>query len=200
MKQTALLLSAILFALGITAITRAQGGPASKILICDFAYIVENCDEAVDIQEKFQKERQDAETRLKAEQQKLQLRIKEIQEKTKLSDRDDKVYEALKKAIEDEGALKAAVAYRNVTDQDFIQRQMQELLRGAKSFANDTMIAQGADMVLATKVGKIQLENQQDWQDEMLRRRVVCHKKGVNITDIVMKMMNAEYAKRKGGG
>lgn len=198
MKQTALLLSAILFALGITAITRAQGdaAPASKILICDFAYIVENCDEARDIQEKFQKARSDAETKLKTEQQKLQLRIKEIQEKTKLSDRDDKVYEALKKAIEDEGALKAAVAYRNVTDQDFIQRQMQELLRGAKQFANDTMVARGADMVLATKVGKIQLENQSDWQDEMLRRRVVCYKEGVNITDIVMKMMNDEYAKR----
>ena len=105
MKQTALLLSAILFALGVSAITRAQDDaaapvPATKFLICDFAYIVENCDEAIDIQEKFQKERQAAETKLKAEQQRLQLKIKEIQEKKKLSERDDKVYEALKKAID----------------------------------------------------------------------------------------------------
>ena len=127
----------------------------------------------------------------------LLLSAKNIQKKTKLSERDEKTYAALKKAIEDKGKLDAELAFRNVRDQDYLQRRMQELLRGAKQYAKEIMIARKAHMVLATKVGAIQLEEQKDMQDELLRRRVVAHVKGVNITDDVMKKMNEEYAKRK---
>ena len=80
---------------------------------------------------------------------------------------------------------------------DWLQRRMQELLRGAKTYAEELMIARKAHMVIATKVGPIKLENQADMQDELLRRRVICHVKGANITPDVMKMMNDEYAARK---
>jgi Skp family chaperone for outer membrane proteins len=204
MKHTALLLSTLFLALGVAAITRAQDDAAAAptvgaypVLACDFAYIVERCDEAIDFEEEFRRNRTAAEEKLKGEQSALQIRIKEIQEKTKLSERDEKTYEALKAAITDKGRLEAEIAYRNVTDQDHLQRRMQELLRGAKNLANDVMIARKAHVVLATKVGRIQLQNQKDWQDELLRRRVACHVDGVNITDAVMKMMNEEYARRK---
>lgn len=203
MKHTALLLSALLLALGLTAISRAQEAAAAPavgahaVLICDFAAIVEQCTEARDFEEAFRRDRTAAEDKLKGEQQSLQIRIKEIQEKTKLSERDEKTYEALKKAITDKGRLEAEIAFRNVRDQDHLQRRMQELLRGAKTLADSIMIERGADMVLATKVGRIQLQNQKDWQDELLRRRVACHVAGVNITDAVMKKMNDEYARRK---
>jgi hypothetical protein len=212
MKHTALLLSALFLALGLTAISRAQDGAttkpvpaaaaipaagAHKILICDFAQIIDKCTERKDIEEAFLRDRTAAEKNLLAQQEALQIRIKEIQKTTNLSDRDDKVYEALKTAITDKGALDADIAFRNLRDQDFLQRNMQELLRGARTFAKDIMISRKADLVLATKVGKIKLENKQDWQDEMGRRRVVCHTDEVDITRAVMEMMNEEYVRRK---
>ena len=207
MKHKALAFTAALAAIALTASVRAQGGkPAAKpaaakgafpILICDFAHVIENCEEAKDIEEAFRKERKTTEDRLKAEAQKLQVKIQEIQKKTKLSERDQNTYDALKKAIEDKGKLDAEMAYRNVTDQDFLQRRMQELLRGARTHAENLMIARGAHLVIATKVGAVKLENQQDMQDELLRRRVICHVKEVNLTLDVMKLMNDDYAKRK---
>ncbi len=204
MKHTALLISALFLALGLTAISRAQDGVkaepaigAHTVLICDFAQIIDKCTERMDIEEAFLRDRTAAEKKLLVKQEALQVRIKEIQKTTNLSDRDQTVYDALKKAITDKGALDAEIAYRNLRDQDFLQRNMQELLRGARTFAKDLMIARKADVVLATKVGKIQLENKQDWQDEMGRRRVVCHIDDVDITKAVMEMMNEEYARRK---
>ena len=208
MKHTALLLSALFLALGLTAISRAQDGAASgpaaapavgahPVLICDFAWVIDKCTERQDIEEAFLSDRTAAEKKLLAKQEALQVRIKDIQKTTNLSDRDDKVYDALKRAITDKGVLDAEIAYRNLRDQDFLQRNMQELLRGARTYSEDIRIARKADLVLATKVGKIQLENKQDWQDEMARRRVVSHADEVDITKAVMQMMNEEYARRK---
>ena len=201
MKQTALVISALLAATLIAASVRAAGEEpepgAFPILICDFAKVIESCEEAKDIEEAFKKERQKKELMLKAEAEKLQATIQEIQEKKKLSERDEKTYAALKKAIEDKGKLDAEMAFLNIRGQDYLQRRMQELLRGAKGFAQEIMLVRKAHMVIATKIGPVQLENQQDMQDELLRRRVVAHVDGVNITDEVMKMMNDEYAKRK---
>ncbi|MHC4409612.1 MAG: OmpH/Skp family outer membrane protein [Planctomycetota bacterium] len=201
MKHTAFAISALLIAVALAASVRAQDAQpepgAFPILICDFAKVIESCEEAKDIEEAFKKERDAAEKDLKTRAEKLQATIQDIQKKTKLSERDENTYAALKKAIEDKGKLDAELAFRNVRDQDYLQRRMQELLRGAKSYAKDTMIARKAHMVLATKVGQIQLDDQKQTQDELLRRRVVAHVKGVNITESVMKKMNDEYAKRK---
>jgi len=204
MKHTALLLSALFLALGLTAISRAQDGMkaepavgAHKVLICDFAQIVDQCTENKDTEEVFLRDRTAADKKLKVEQDAIQVRIRDLQKTTDISDRDNKFYDALKKAITDKGALDAEIGYRNLRDQDFLVRNTQELLRGARTFANDLMIARNADIVLATKVGRIQMENKQEWQDEMARRRVVCHVDDVDITQAVMKMMNDEYARRK---
>lgn len=201
MKHTAFAISALLIAVALAASVRAQDAQpepgAFPILICDFAKVIESCEEAKDIEEAFKKERDAAEKDLKTRAEKLQATIQDIQKKTKLSERDEKTYAALKQAIEDKGKLDAELAFRNVRDQDYLQRRMQELLRGAKTFAKDIMNTRKAHMVLATKVGQIQLDDQKQTQDELLRRRVVAHVKGVNITDSVMKMMNADYAKRK---
>ncbi|MHC4938358.1 MAG: OmpH/Skp family outer membrane protein [Planctomycetota bacterium] len=195
MKHTALVLTVLL---AVPAALAQDPKPGEfPILICDFAHVIEQCEEAKDIEEAFKKEREAAEKDLKDRAEKLQATIQNIQKKTKLSERDEKTYAALKKAIEDKGKLDAELAFRNVRDQDYLQRRMQELLRGAKQYAKEIMIVRKAHMVLATKVGAIQLEEQKDMQDELLRRRVVAHVKGVNITDDVMKKMNEEYAKRK---
>jgi len=203
MKHKALVIPALLAAVLIAASVGAQdeGGGAKPgefpILICDFGSIVETCNEAVDIEEAFNRERKREMEELEARAKKLEIEIKEIRENKNLSDRDDQTYAALKKAIEDKGRLDAEMAYLNIRGQDFLQRRMQELLRGAKQFAKEIMTEREAHLVLATKIGPIQLETQQDFQDELLRRRVVAHVPGVDITAEVMKRMNEDYERRK---
>ncbi|MHC4954924.1 MAG: OmpH/Skp family outer membrane protein [Planctomycetota bacterium] len=170
---------------------------AHPILICDFAQCVDKSEEAKDMVDKWQSERKAAEDDLRTKAEKLQKRIQDIQAKTKLSERDEKTYNALKAAIEEKGQLEGEMAYRNVRDQDFIARRMLDMMRGAKQVANGIMLARGAHMVIGTKTGPMQLQNQKDLQDEMLRRRVVCFTPAVDITAEVMKALNAQYAKRK---
>ncbi|MEM8884829.1 MAG: OmpH family outer membrane protein [Planctomycetota bacterium] len=201
MKQIALVLSAVVLAAALSTVASGQGDEpapgAFPVLVCDFAHVIENCQEAKDIEEAFRKERKAAEDELKAKADELQKRIQDIQANQKLSERDDKVYEALRKAIEDKGRIDAQVAFRNVRDQDFLMRRMQELLRESRGYANDIMLARKAHVVLASKVGPIELEDNEAMQDELLRRRAICFVKGVNITDSVMEKMNEAYKKRK---
>ena len=186
----------------------AQGNPAPAkgafpILICDFAKCVDQTVEAKDMFEEWRKERDKTEKDLKMKAAELQQRIDDIKKQTKLSERDEALYERLRNAIEDKGKLEAQVAYLNITSQDFFARRMQELMWGAKSAANKIMRERGAQLVIGTKTGKLLLENQQDLQEEMLRRRVLCFEKGADITQDVMAALNKDYAERKaakGGG
>ena len=180
----------------------AQGDDAPKkgafpILICDFAKCVDKTEEARDMFEEWQKQREKTEKDLKSRATELQKRIEEIKKQTKLSERDDKLYERLKTAIEDKGKLEGEIAYLNVKSQDYFARRMQELMWGAKSTANSIMKKRGAQLVIGTKTGKILLESQQDLQEEMLRRRVLCYEADADITQAVMDALNKDYAARK---
>ena len=111
----------------------AQGAKGEfPTLICDFAQVVENCEEAKDIFATWKKERDKSETDLRARAEDLKQRIQQTQQKTKLSERDEKTYSQLQAAIEEKGQLEGEMAYKNVRDQDFFARKMQELMRGAK--------------------------------------------------------------------
>jgi len=201
MKQASIALFALALGLVLAQDQRpveAQGAKGQfSVLIIDFADVVENCEEAKDIFDAWKKQREKAETDLRSRAADLNKRIQDIQKKTKLSERDDKTYDALKRAIEEKGELEGEMAYKNVMDQDFIARRMQELMRGAKGFTNEVRLERGADIVIGTKRGPIQLESQQDLQEEMLRRRALAYDKKIDITDEVKRMMNADWAKRK---
>jgi len=201
MKQVSIALLALALGLVLAQDQRpveAQGAKGEyPALICDFADVVENCEEAKDVFKGWKKEREKAEVDLRARADDLNKRIQDIQKKTKLSDRDDKTYKGLKDAIVEKGQLEGEMAFRNVTGQDFIARRMQELMRGARGHAENVRIGRGAHLVIGTKRGNILLESQQDLQEEMLRRRVLTYDKKIDITDEVKRLMNAEWAKRK---
>jgi len=124
MKQASIVLFALALGLVLSKDQQpveAQGAVGQfPILICDFAEVVEKCDEAKDIFEAWKGQREKAEKDLRARAEDLNKRIQEIQKKTKLSERDDKTYRQLRKAIEEKGQLEGEMAYKNVTDQDFI--------------------------------------------------------------------------------
>ena len=145
MKQASIALLALALGLVLAQDQRpvqAQGAKGQfTVLVCDFADVVEKCEEAKDIFHSWRKQREKSELDLRSRAADLNKRIQEIQKKTKLSERDDKTYKALKAAIEEKGQLEGEMAYKNVTDQDFIARRMQELMRGAKGFVNDVRIA-----------------------------------------------------------
>ena len=200
MNPKALAIPSLIAAIVLAATVGAQGAPEAgshPILICDFGSIIEKCQEAIDIEEAFNRERKKKEDDLRKRAEKLKAEIQEIQKNKNLSERDDKTYDELKDAIEEKGRIEAEMAYENIRGQDYLQRRMQELLRGAKQFAKEVMTERKAELVIATKIGPIQLENQQDFQDELLRRRVVAHIPEVDITAAVMKRMNDDYEKRK---
>jgi Skp family chaperone for outer membrane proteins len=201
MKQASIALFALALGLVLAQDQRPVVAEGAKgefpVLIVDFADVVENCEEAKDIFDAWKSQREKTETDLRTRAEQLNKAIQEIQKKTKLSERDDKLYKALKKRIEEKGQLEGEMAYKNVTDQDFIARRMQELMRGAKAIANEVRLERGAQLVIGTKRGNIQLESQQDLQEEMLRRRVLAYDNKIDITDEVKRLMNADWAKRK---
>jgi len=205
MKQTAIALGALCIAFVLTASVRAQGDDGGAevgqypVLVCDFGKIIDKCQERLDLEEamkrKFDAEKKSLETAMAD----LQKRIEEIQKKKNLSDRDDQTYKALQQAIEEKGRLDARKAYLTIRLQDDTMRYVQELLRGARGISEEIMHARKAHLVIASKTGPIDIQGQDDFQDELLRRRVFAHVGAVDISEEVMKRMNEEYAKRKGG-
>ena len=194
MNKWTLAIIAALLVLPMASGHGPEQGP--DVLVVDLQNVVETCDEHGDLVGRLKKEAQDLQDKYADQVKELQAQQRDLLSKP-LSLRGKDWYPKVEEALKKEGELKAIEAFIKVDLSDKVARGMQALLRAARERALGIMKARGAKIVLASKLGKIKLETDADFKDELISRRVLCCDEGVDITDEVRKAMNEDYAKRK---
>ncbi|MHC4957766.1 MAG: OmpH/Skp family outer membrane protein [Planctomycetota bacterium] len=170
----------------------------TPILIVDVQHVIETCKEHAALVAGLKAQADAKQKQFEGEVKALQAKQKELTEKSPTM-RDDKWYEDLRAALLKQGELKALEAFHNVNLQDKVGRGIQDLLFSAKKAAEVIRKQRGAQFVIMSKMSPIKLATEEDFKDELLRRRVLTHdkKSGVDITADVIKRMDAEFVKRQ---
>jgi Skp family chaperone for outer membrane proteins len=177
--------------------TAAQAQDAtSKVLIMDARRIIDESDEGKDFVQKLRQKMAEKEKEIIQQRQTLQEELKGILE-AKLSDRNQAWYEKFREAARKEVNLKAEQMLFKQEVGDKLGRAITQIIRGAQQEARTIMKERGADVVIASKMGAITIESDQEFQQEIISRRVVCARPDIDITDEVIKRMNAWYADNK---
>ena len=168
----------------------------SKVLIMDARRIIDESDEGKDFVQKLRQKMAEKEKEIIQQRQTLQEELKGILE-AKLSDRNQAWYEKFREAARKEVNLKAEQMLFKQEVGDKLGRAITQIIRGAQQEARTIMKERGADVVIASKMGAITIESDQEFQQEIISRRVVCARPDIDITDEVIKRMNAWYADNK---
>ena len=184
----------LLCALAVCLTVSVSSG--QDILVFDLPRAVDECDEHADLVGKLKKEAADLKTKYGDRVKQLQVEQKTLLEKT-LSLRSAKWYVDVKKSLMKEGELKAIEAFHRVEIGDKILRGMQALMLSAREAANEIRKERGAKVVLVSKTAPIRFESENDLKDELLNRRVISIGGKADITNDVLKRMNAAYKARK---
>ena len=190
----------IVIALALS-VSWAENGAADgpNILIVDLQAVIEKCDEHADLIES-EKKRADAKRKEMSDEV---LKVQQEQEtllKTEPGDRMQDWYENVDKLFLAQAKLKAAEASYNLKVNDRLAKGLQALIVGAQEQARKIMRDRGAELVVISKMGPVNLATEQHFRDELINRRVLCanRKTGLDVTDDVRKAMNEAYKKRKG--
>lgn len=186
----------VLGALAVCLVTSVARAQANDILVVDAAKAVESCDEHAALVAAVKKQADQAQKHYSGQVKSLQERQKALME-TKLSLRDGKWYADVKAALAEEGRLKAVEANIKIELSDKIARGMQKLMISARMAASKIMRARGAKLVLVSKMGKIRLDTENDFKDELINRRVLVSARDLDITEEVIAEMNKAYKARK---
>lgn len=180
----------------VATAARAQETGTSKVLIMDARRIIDESDEGKDFVQKLRLKMAEKEKEIVEKRQKLQEELKGILE-AKLSDRNEAWYEKFREAARKEVNLKAEEMLFKQEVGDKLGRAITQIIRGAQQEARAIMKERGADVVIASKMGPITIESDQEFQQEIVSRRIVCARADIDITDEVIKRMNAWYKNQK---
>ncbi len=197
MRNTTLLCAlAIVSSAFVATAARAQETGTSKVLIMDARRIIDESDEGKDFVQKLRQKMAEKEKEIVEKRRKLQEELKGILE-AKLSDRNEAWYEKFREAARKEVNLKAEEMLFKQEVGDKLGRAITQIIRGAQQEARVIMKERGADVVIASKMGPITIESDQEFQQEIVSRRIVCARADIDITDQVIKRMNDWYKNNK---
>lgn len=180
----------------VATAARAQETGTSKVLIMDARRIIDESDEGKDFVQSLRQKMAEKEKEIVQKRQKLQEELKGILE-AKLSDRNQAWYEKFREAARKEVNLKAEEMLFKQEVGDKLGRAITQIIRGAQQEARAIMKERGADVVIASKMGPITIESDQEFQQEIVSRRIVCARQDIDITDEVIKRMNTWYKNQK---
>lgn len=170
--------------------------PRSGILVLSMMRAIDETDEGKDIINKLKEEQASKKQEITEQVAKLQEKVKVLRE-AKAADRTPEYYAELEKAMETSARLEMEKNIFMAKKQDELTRAMQQLILSAQEKAREVMKERGAEMVLLTKVGPIEFASDQDVQQELLTRRILCYDESLDITDEVIKRMNKWYAENR---
>jgi len=176
------------------AFAQGEKPEPTDVLVVDVQRAIEDCNEHKDLVEKLRKQIANKKQDVGEEVQRLKLKQEDLL-KTELTKRNDDWYVEVEKALQDQARLKAEETYFISRLNDQLARKLNALIRGVQQHAKKIMNERGAKIVLTSKMDPIRLETQEDMKDELIRRRVMASVKDVNITEEVIKRMDAFYAK-----
>lgn len=195
MRNITLLSLAVFLSAFVATAAQAQEA-TSKVLIMDARRIIDESDEGKDFVQKLRQQMAEKEKEIVEQRQKLQEELKGILE-AKLSDRNQAWYEKFREAARKEVQLKAEQMLFKQEVGDKLGRAITQIIRGAQQEARAVMKERGADIVIASKMGAITIESDQEFQQEIISRRVICARLDIDITDEVIKRMNTWYKNQK---
>jgi Skp family chaperone for outer membrane proteins len=155
--------------------------PKSGILVLSMMRTIDESQEGKDVINKLKEEHASKKQELTERLAKLQEQVKVLRE-AKPADRTPEYYAELEKAMESSARLEMEKNIFLAKKQDELNRAMQQLLILAQEKAKEVMKARGAEVVLLTKIGPIELATEQDVQQELLMRRVLCYDDSIDIT------------------
>jgi Skp family chaperone for outer membrane proteins len=172
--------------------------PASKsgVLVMNMDRAMQESDEGREVVAKLKEERATQQQRYADDMAKLQEKVKALRE-AKIQDRTPGYYDELVQAMQTYASLEMDKNVFMAKKGDELSRKMQQLLQGAQQEARAVMKARGAEIVLVTKIGPIEVGTEGDLQQELLLRRALCFDESIDITDEVIVRMNEWYAKNK---
>ena len=189
----------VLFALALIVAAAmpvsAQDG-ATTTLVMDVQRIIDDSAEGREFVIKLRQQIAEKKKDVTQRAQKLHEEVKGLME-AKLHDRDEEWYANFRAAAAKEVALKAEQVTFERELGDRLGRRITQIVRGAQQEARAIMKERGAEIVIASKMGPISVESDQELQREIISRRVVCARKDVDITDEVIKRMNKWWQDNK---
>ena len=178
------------------SVSSAWAGPS--VLIVDIQRILNDSHEAqaqinaFDL--KADKEKKEFAKQIKE----LEVAKKDLEEGQDLDHRDAKWYAKYLDAVTKEAKLRARYAHYQLLAADERVRKIASLMRGARMAARPIMKARGASIVIISKMGKFEFNNEKQYQEELLFRRVlVADEKAADITAEVLKSMNEWWKQNK---
>ncbi len=186
------LLAAVAFAQG----EKPKAKPKSGILVIHMLRAIDESEEGRDVIAKLREEKATQNQRYTDDMAKLQEKVKFLRE-AKPQDRTPEYYKELEQAMETYARLEMDKNIFGARKGDELSRALQQLLMGVQQEARTVMKERGAEIVLLSKVGPIDVATEVDFQQEMLMRRVLCHEEEIDITDEVIARMNEWYKKNK---
>lgn len=192
MRMLALGLGALLFAASTAFAQEAK----SPVLFVDLQKVITECQEYQDLVEAAKKSQAAKQQEFEGEVKKLQDREKQLLETT-LNDRNQAWFDELRKVQREAGELQAEINYQNALQADTIARKINSLMVGAQSESRKVMKERGAFIVFISKTGKIKLDTEAQFKDEIVRRRILVSDRGADITDAVLQRMNRWYENNK---
>lgn len=193
----------VLVVLALLAVAWSQGGQPAKdapnVLVVDVQYIIDESEEGREFVGRLRQKIAEKKKQIAEQVRALQESTKKLMER-ELPERDKKWYADVEKALAEQNRLKTEEQFFVAKVNDDIARSINELLRGAMDTAKKIMRERGADIVLGSRMRPLQINNDQQLQEEVVLRRVVCARDEVNITKEVLARMDKWYRENKKGG
>ena len=185
-------LCAALFMLATAAPAVAQ----DKVLVIDVERVIDTTEEGRELVGKLKERVAEEEKRLQSAAKALQERKKALMT-SKLDDKTPEYYELLKKALADHAQLEVDRQFFIMKLKDQIARRTNDIMRGAIQEARRIMRERGADVVISSRMTRFQVDSDKQFVDDLVVRRVICAKKGTEITKEVIKALDDSYRERK---
>jgi len=181
--------------LAFAGAARAEDPP---FLIVNLQQLIDESDEGQEFVKKLQDE-------IAAKKEKVQAKVRELEARQKdLLDiqpvnRTDQWYEDVRDLFRNISELKAEEQYFIAKKNDEMARAITQLIQGAQTEARKIMRKRGALMVLITRTGPLQINDQNDLKDEILFRRVLVAdpKASLDITKEVLEAMNKWFREHR---
>jgi Skp family chaperone for outer membrane proteins len=198
--RTSLLAALLVPVLAVALLAQEKPAPKSKslVLVLSVRKIMDESDEGREFVKKLREEMLAEKQRITEGRAKLQEKLKQLQE-AKIEDRNPQFWEEFRATMEAGARLEMDEKILVAQKGDALARATQQLLLGAQQEARAVMKERGAEIVLLTKTGPFEVGSDRDFEQELVMRRVLCCDDALDITDEVIKRMNAWYKEHRNG-
>jgi Skp family chaperone for outer membrane proteins len=173
----------------------AAAAEGEKVLVVDLERVIRTSKEGKDLVVKLEQQVAEEEKKIAAEGQKLQESVKELQS-AKLADKTLDHYKRVEEALykmRDLEVRKNVFLYKL---KDNLTRSQADLMRAARTECERIMTARNADIVISTRTGRFEFDNEKQIVEDAIVRRVLCMKPGLDISDDVIAALDKSYAER----